>query len=128
MLVVSDTESQAASFLGMFKNELQENKDLIELFDLKLNDKGEVQFVKDSETDIIVELNDGHRFRVLAKGSEQKLRGLIWNGSRPDIIMCDDIENDELVMNKDRREKFKRWFRNALLPALSDRGVIRLGS
>ena len=126
MLVVSDTESQAASFLGMFKNELQENKDLIELFDLKLNDKGEVQFVKDSETDIIVELNDGHRFRVLAKGSEQKLRGLIWNGSRPDIIMCDDIENDELVMNKDRREKFKRWFRNALLPALSDRGVIRL--
>lgn len=126
MLLVSDTESQAAQFLGLFKNELQENKDLIDLFDIKLNEKGLVQFVKDSETDIIVEMNDGHRFRVLAKGSEQKLRGLIWNGSRPDIIMCDDIENDELVMNKDRREKFKKWFRNALLPSLSDRGVVRL--
>lgn len=126
MLVVSDTESQASSFLGMFRNELQENKDLIELFDLKLNEKGLVQFVKDSETDIIVEMNDGHRFRVLAKGSEQKLRGLIWNGSRPDIILGDDMENDELVMNKDRREKFKKWFRNALLPSLSDRGIVRL--
>lgn len=126
MLVVSDTESQASSFLGMFRSELQENKDLIELFDLKLNEKGEVAFVKDSETDIIVEMNDGHRFRVLAKGSEQKLRGLIWNGSRPDIIMGDDMENDELVMNKDRREKFKKWFRNALLPSLSDRGIVRI--
>lgn len=126
MLVVSDTESQASSFLGMFRNELQENKDLIELFDLKLNEKGLVQFVKDSETDIIVEMNDGHRFRVLAKGSEQKLRGLIWNGSRPDIILGDDMENDELVMNKDRREKFKKWFRNALLPSLSDRGIVRI--
>lgn len=126
MLVVSDTESQASSFLGMFRNELQENKDLIDLFDLKLNDKGEVQFVKDSETDIIVEMNDGHRFRVLAKGSEQKLRGLIWNGSRPDIILGDDMENDELVMNKERREKFKKWFRNALLPSLSDRGIVRI--
>lgn len=126
MLVVSDTESQASSFLGMFRNELQENKDLIDLFDLKKNDKGEVVFVKDSETDIIVEMNDGHRFRVLAKGSEQKLRGLIWNGSRPDIILGDDMENDELVMNKERREKFKKWFRNALLPSLSDRGIVRI--
>ena len=126
MLIVSDTESQAAGFVGMFRAELQENKSLIDLFDLKLNDKGEVQFVKDSETDIIVEMNDGHRFRVLAKGSEQKLRGLLWNGSRPDIIMCDDVENDELVMNKDRRTKFKNWFQRALLPCLSDRGIVRL--
>ena len=126
MLVVSDTESQASSFLGMFRNELQENKDLIDLFDLKLDEKGLVKFVKDSETDIIVEMNDGHRFRVLAKGSEQKLRGLIWNGSRPDIILGDDMENDELVMNKERREKFKKWFRNALLPSLSDRGIVRI--
>src|SRR3972149_2489904 len=75
MLLVSDTESQAAQFLGLFKAELQENTDLIELFDLKLNDKGQVQFLKDSETDIVVAFNDGHKFRIIAKGSEQKLRG-----------------------------------------------------
>ena len=126
MLLVSDTESQASMFLGLYKQELQNNADLIELFDIKRNDKGLVQFVKDSETDIIVECNDGHRFRVIAKGAEQKLRGLIWNGSRPDIILCDDMENDELVMNKERRDKMRRWFDGALVPSLSDRGVIRM--
>jgi len=126
MLLVSDTEAQSALFLGAFKQALQENKDLIELFDLKLNEKGQVQFVKDTENDIIVEFNDGHKFRIIAKGAEQKLRGLIWNGSRPDIIICDDMENDELVLNKERREKMRRWFKGALLPCLSDKGIVRM--
>lgn len=126
MLLVSDTESQASLFLGTFKQELQDNQELIELFGIKKDDKGLVKFVKDSETDIIVECNDGHRFRIIAKGAEQKLRGLIWNGSRPDIIMCDDMENDELVMNKERRDKMRRWFKGALLPCRADNGVVRM--
>ena len=126
MLLVSDTESQAAMFLGNYKQELQNNQRLIDLFDLKRDANGKVVFLKDTETDIIVEMNDGHKFRVIAKGAEQKLRGLLWNGSRPDIILCDDMENDELVMNKDRREKMRRWFYSALLPCLSQNGVIRI--
>lgn len=126
MLLVSDTESQASMFLGYFKEHLQENTNLIELFGLKRNEKGQVQFIKDTETDIIVEMEDGHKFRVIAKGAEQKLRGLIWNGTRPDIILCDDMENDELVMNKERREKMRKWFYSALLPCLSSRGIIRV--
>lgn len=126
MLLVSDTESQASMFLGMFKQELMENEILIDLFGIKKNDKGLVEFPKNSETDIIVECNDGHKFRIIAKGAEQKLRGLIWNGSRPDIIMCDDMENDELVMNADRRKKMYNWFIGALLPSLADRGIVRM--
>lgn len=126
MLLVSDTESQAAMFLGYFKEQLQENTALVELFGLKRNEKGQVQFVKETETDIIVEMEDGHKFRVIAKGAEQKLRGLIWSGTRPDIILCDDMENDELVMNKDRREKMRKWFYSALLPCISSKGIIRV--
>lgn len=126
MLLVSDTEAQASMFLGMFKQELQENTTLIDLFGIKRNEKNLVEFPKNSETDIIVECTDGHKFRVIAKGAEQKLRGLIWNGSRPDIIICDDMENDELVMNKDRRDKMRRWFEGALLPSLTDRGIVRM--
>lgn len=126
MLLVSDTESQAAMFLGYFKEQLQENTALVEMFGLKRNEKGLVQFIKETETDIIVEMEDGHKFRVIAKGAEQKLRGLIWNGTRPDIILCDDMENDELVMNKDRREKMRRWFYSALLPCISSKGIIRV--
>lgn len=126
MLLVSDTESQAALFLGNFKTQLQDNRELIELFELATDDKGKVVFIKDSETDIIVQFKDGKKFRIIVKGAEQKLRGLLWNGSRPDIVMCDDIENDELVMNKDRRDKMKRWFKNALLPCISDKGIVRI--
>jgi predicted phage terminase large subunit-like protein len=126
MLLVSDTESQAALFLGNFKEQLQNNRELIDLFDLKTDKDGKVLFIKDTETDIIVEFSDGHKFRVIVKGAEQKLRGLLWNGSRPDIILCDDMENDELVMNKERREKMWRWFTAALLPCISDRGIVRI--
>lgn len=125
MLLVSDTEAQASLFLGNIKNALQDNAQLIELFGLKKNPAGQVQFIKDSETDIIVEFDDGHKFRIIAKGSEQKLRGLLWNNSRPDIIIGDDMENDELVMNKERRAKFKKWVTNALLPCRSDQGIVR---
>jgi len=126
MLIVSDTTSQAEQFLGEIRQHLTMNQDLIDLFELAKNEKGEVQFIKDSQDDIIVAMADGHKFRIQAKGAEQKLRGLIWNGSRPDIILCDDMENDELVMNKDRRSKFQRWFYGALLPCLSHKGIVRV--
>ena len=126
MLLISDTEAQSSNFLNIIKGSLQENEELIDLFGLKRDETGKVKFLKDSETDIIVEFDDGHKFRIIAKGSEQKLRGMLWNNTRPDLIICDDMENDELVMNKDRRAKFKRWFSAALLPCLSDRGIIRV--
>ena len=125
-LIVSDTEAQAAMFVAAIKQELSENENLIELFGVRKNEKGIVQFVKDTETDVIVVLNDGHMFRVMGKGAEQKLRGLLWNGQRPDLVLVDDLENDELVMNKERRDKLKRWFRGALIPALAVKGKMRM--
>lgn len=124
--MVSDTEAQASMFLGQITQELQENKDIIELFGIKTNEEGIVKFEKDSQTDIIVSFTDGTKFRIMAKGSEQKLRGMLWNGARPDLIVCDDLENDEVVMNKERREKFKRWVYGALLPCRSQHGVVRI--
>ena len=127
VLLVSDTEAQAAMFLGQITQELQENNDIIELFGIKRDPAtGEVKFEKDSQTDIIVSFNDGTKFRIIAKGSEQKLRGMLWDGARPDLIVCDDLENDEIVMNKERREKFKRWVYGALLPCRSQKGVVRI--
>jgi predicted phage terminase large subunit-like protein len=126
MLIVSDTEEQAIGFLSMMKQELQDNEELVDLFGLFKNEKGEVHFLSDSQTNIIVKFDDGHMFRVQAKGAEQKVRGRLWNGTRPDIIICDDMENDELVMNKERRDKMRNWFKGALLPSMSDNGVIRM--
>lgn len=125
VIIVSDTETQAAMFVGMLKDALSSNQNIVELFGIRKDAEGKVKFLKDSESDFICEFEDGHKFRVIAKGSEQKLRGLLWNGQRPDLIVCDDLENDEIVMNKDRRDKFKKWFYGALMPCLSARGRIR---
>jgi len=126
VLMVSDTEAQAAMFLGQIKQELQENENIINLFGLKVNEQNQVVFEKDSSTDIIVSFADGTKFRIIAKGSEQKLRGMLWSGARPDLIVMDDAENDEVVMNKERREKFKRWVYGALLPCRSQQGIFRI--
>ena len=125
VILVSDSEFQASMFLGQIKQILQENEDIINLFHIKKNALGVVEFIKETETDIIVETEDGHKFRIIAKGSEQKLRGLLWNGKRPDLMVLDDMESDEQVMNKERRDKFRRWFYGALIPALSEEGIIR---
>jgi predicted phage terminase large subunit-like protein len=119
VILVSDTEAQSSLFLGTIKRELTDNEDLRALFGVKT-------LLKDTETDCIVQFEDGHVARIIAKGSEQKLRGLNWAGTRPDLIVGDDMENDEIVLNKDRREKFRRWFTGALVPCLSKNGVIRL--
>jgi predicted phage terminase large subunit-like protein len=120
ILVVSDTEAQSRNFVNDIKRELVENEDLINVYGIQGISKD-----KDTETDFIVEFHDGHQARVIAKGSEQKLRGLKWRGRRPDLIVCDDLENDEIVMNDDRREKFRNWFTGALIPCKSSDGIIR---
>jgi predicted phage terminase large subunit-like protein len=119
VLVISDTYKQAVLFLGEIKRELDGNEDLRKLFGVK-------DFLTDREDDVIVQMEDGHCFRLMALGSEQKVRGLLWDGKRPDMVVGDDLENDEIVMNPDRREKFRAWFFNALLPALSGKGIVRI--
>jgi len=118
-LLVSDTEAQAVEFLGDIKSELTGNDTLKQAFNIK-------RVLKDTETNIIVQFKDGDQFRIIAKGSMQKVRGLKWRGKRPDLIVGDDLENDEIVMNPERREKFRRWFMNALVPCGSDTCSIRI--
>ena len=119
VIIISDTEGQATLFLNDIKRELLENEDIIQLFGIE-------KLEKDQETDIIVRMSDGHQFRIQAKGSEQKVRGLKWRNQRPDLIVGDDLENDEIVMNPERRDKFRRWMNGALLPILAKNGAIRL--
>ena len=45
---------------------------------------------------------------------------------RPDLIVGDDLENDEIVLNDDRRKKFRDWFFNSLVPMGGDDCKIRI--
>lgn len=120
IMILSDKQEQAIQFLGDIKMELEENDLLKETFDIK-------HIIRNKESEIIVELgSEGHLFRMFARGSEQSLRGSKWRGMRPDLIIIDDCENEELVSNPDRRRKLKQWMLGTLLPSLSDTGQIRM--
>ena len=125
VIIVSDTVSQSVLFLGQIKQILEDSKQIQSLFGIPTDEKG-VIYEKCTEDDIIIRFNDGRKFRIMAKGAEQKLRGLLFEGSRPDLIICDDILNEELVANKDRRDKLRRWFYGSLVPCRSKDGRIIL--
>lgn len=119
VILVGSTEDGAAEQLGNITEELLENEDLIREFGVK-------KFLRTATTDIIVEMRDGWRFRILARGAEQRIRGRLWKGKRPNLLVCDDMEDDEQVENADRRRKFRIWFFRAAKQALSKTGKIRV--
>lgn len=119
VMIVSDTEGQAVQFLHDIKAEFTDNDVLKEMF-------GIAKLLKDTETEVVVRTKDRHQFKIIAKGSGQKVRGTKWLGRRPDLIIGDDLENEDLVMNQERREKFRNWFYGALLPAGGDTCRIRI--
>lgn len=119
VLIISSNEELAMGFLGNIKTQLLENDALRETF-------GFLKLIKDSESEIIGQFQDGSKFRIIAKGSNQRMRGMLWDLKRPDLVVGDDMEDDEIVMNKQRRLDFKRWFYGAVLPIVADDGVVRI--
>ena len=103
ILLISDTEAQAVGFLDAIKNELETNERI-------LSDFGE-QAGKVWKTGSIVLANS---CRIDAVGSGQKLRGRRNYERRPDLILCDDIENDEGVRTAEQRQKTADWFWKAV--------------
>ena len=119
VILVSSTEEFAAEQLGNIAEELRSNEDIIREF-------GVHGFEVDSRTDIIVRMSDGHRFRILCRGAEQRVRGRLWKGKRPNLLVMDDAEDDEQVESADRRNKFERWFFRAAKQALGRFGKTRV--
>lgn len=117
VLLVSDTYSQAVLFLETLKAEFESNEELRKFYGVMTSKNW-------SEGEIIV-----NGIMVKAIGAGMKVRGLKFRESRPDLVLVDDLENDELVESKDRREKLARWFNGALIPSLAKGGrVIMIGT
>ena len=117
-LIVSATEKLAMEHLGDVAKVFRENDEVRRHF-------GVEALSTDAKTEITVRFTDGYECRVLTRSAEQKVRGLKWNGRRPGLIICDDMEEDEQVENPERRAKFRRWINRALLPCMRRGGKIR---
>jgi predicted phage terminase large subunit-like protein len=118
LVIVAETEEQAIDQLGEMATEARENEDLRREFKI-------IGLSTDAKTDIIINFEDGYRCRISAKGAGQKMRGMKWDGKRPGLILCDDLEGDQSVESKPRREAFRRWFNRALLPVRRKGGKVR---
>lgn len=119
VVVVSATEDLAKDHLADIAKVLRENDEVRQHFLIE-------GLTVDAKTEIVVRFTDGGEARLIAKGAGQKMRGLKWNGRRPGLILCDDLEEDEQVESLDRRIKFRRWFNRALLPCKRRGGKVRV--
>ena len=113
-LLVTDSSEQGELFLGELKRECETNEDLLRVY----------PGLRPAKPWKVDDLCFRNGVRIQAVGAGRKLRGRKHRGSRPDLILCDDLENDEMVASLERRVKLRRWFRAVLMPALSLGGRI----
>ena len=119
IVIVSNTYAKSARTLENIKKEFRDNAALQRDYPISIT--------KDSEGDSIFRWGDGYETRILCKGAEQigSVRGEKFGAHRPDLILVDDIEDDEMVKNPDRRRDLKDLYDEALIPA-GEHGVVQV--
>lgn len=108
MVIVGKSEDSADRLLGDLQAELQYNKRIIDDFgkQMSVGDWTEGEFTT----------KDGVCF--IACGRGQSPRGLRKREARPDYIVIDDLDDDELCRNPRRVRELTDWVKEALFGAL----------
>jgi predicted phage terminase large subunit-like protein len=63
-----------------------------------------------------------HGARITVASSDQSIRGLRHNEHRPDLIICDDVEDVQSTKTREGRDKTYHWLRGEVIPS-GDRGT-----
>jgi len=114
VLILCQTQAQAKQHMMNLRRELEANTVL-------RNDLGPFQEEGDewgSSSLVFSNLNA----RITAASSEQSIRGLRHNQHRPDLIICDDVEDIASTKTREGRNKTYQWFTSEVIPA-GDRGT-----
>ena len=119
-LKVCKTYELACDELIKVKMALTENDALIRQFSLK------PKLFRDRDNDIIAEMQDGYRFRMVAVGMGQAVRGKSFGTVRPTLIQCDDMEDEVEVLDAKNRRATMRWLMKTLIPMGADRCQVRV--
>lgn len=106
-VIIMDSIDQAYPMLEAIKAELEFNARLKHDF-ADLCGQGRVW-----RMGTIVTVNN---IKVTVAGSGKKLRGLRHGPYRPDLVVLDDIENDEMVANPEQRDKLHSWLTKTVMP------------
>lgn len=97
------------------KSELETNRMVANIF--PGFESGKMEMLRDNSKEWIT----GSNIKILPRGAGQQIRGRRHLHYRPDVFVVDDLEEDEAVMNEDRRQKLSTWFHSAVVNTV-DRG------
>ena len=109
ILLVGRTQEQSRQMLKNIRTELENNH-------LLRHDLGPFRTEEDEwrNTSLVI---SNYEARIMAVSVDQSVRGLRHEQHRPDLIICDDIEDLESVQTRESRNKTKNWVVSELLPA-----------
>lgn len=127
IIAISITPDVAMKNIEWISMQLKHNKKLREDFGPLLSPKKQENPRDNSEAFIAwYETIDGDQkllTLVEASSTGKALRGKNWNGSRPDLVICDDLEDiKENCGTEEQREKLKDWFNSVVLPLGDPKG------
>lgn len=121
IVYTSQNHTKSVQFLDPVREELKTNDRIRFIYgDVTLrvekDDKG-----KDRE-----DVFDINGVRIQALSFEKNIRGLKHGNQRPDLVICDDIEDDDRVLNPELRVKDAFKLDKQIIPALdAETGVLK---
>lgn len=128
VIIISETPTVAKGNMEWIRNQLKFNDKLRADFGPLLSPNDQAN-IRDNGEAFIAWYQDGDLRRqialVEATSTGQALRGRNWNGARPDLIICDDLEDARPGGNAsthDQRAKLKDWFSSSVIPLGDPKG------
>lgn len=108
VVILSKTQQQAKTHFANIKRTLESNE-------LLKKDLGPFQEESDEwgAYSIVIPRYDA---RLVAASSEQSIRGIRHGAYRPDLVICDDVEDISSVKTKESRDGNFAWFNGEVLP------------
>jgi len=118
-VIISNNWANAVKYLAPIKEEIENNEMIKNVFGSLKSDK----WAEDE-----IELK--HKKKVIVGGNEFKIRGQKYLQYRPDLVIIDDAEDDELVRSEERRNNFEHWLLYGLEPALTQENnqIVMIGT
>lgn len=129
VIIISETPTVAKANLEWIRNQLKGNTKLRADFGPLLSPKDQAN-VRDNGEEFIAWHDNGSGGQkqlalVQAASTGQALRGRNWNGSRPDLIICDDLEDARPGGNAstpEQRQNLRNWFTQTVMPLGDPKG------
>lgn len=127
IIIISETPSVSGPNLEWLATQLKHNEKLRNDFGPLLSPRQQ-ENDKDNSAEFIAwePTKDGGKrqlVKIEAASTGQALRGRNWQGNRPDLIVCDDLEDAKTnAATEEQRTKLRDWFASVVMPLGDPKG------